>query len=159
MLVIFGTQGFVRKQFRSATPAIFWLSACTAPLPPCFHQPSPKKPTTPSGTSSYLSTILVLTPEKAEVLKAIIPAMASRVLAPSLRAFRQPSIAYQIRQSRSFQISTRLRDAAATAAPAPVRKPVGAFRGGYVSTFEGFGYPNRSESKTILGCSVSFWAR
>lgn len=55
--------------------------------------------------------------------------MASKILAPSLRAFRQTSPLSPLRTSRTFQSSARLQDATATTAM-PVRKPVGAFRGG-----------------------------
>ncbi|CZR50604.1 uncharacterized protein PAC_00478 [Phialocephala subalpina] len=49
--------------------------------------------------------------------------MASRILSPAMRA--TPSAA--LRTTRSFQTSTRR---LADATPLPVRKPVGAFRGG-----------------------------
>ncbi|KAF2838541.1 hypothetical protein M501DRAFT_975049 [Patellaria atrata CBS 101060] len=51
--------------------------------------------------------------------------MASRFLLPAVRRTVQPSLT---RQTRSFQTSGILRDAAA--APVAVKKPVGAFRGG-----------------------------
>ncbi|KAE9381776.1 hypothetical protein N431DRAFT_393342 [Stipitochalara longipes BDJ] len=52
--------------------------------------------------------------------------MASRILPPAMRAVVSPSTA--CRTTRSFQTSSRrLADAAV---PLPVRKPVGAFRGG-----------------------------
>lgn len=54
--------------------------------------------------------------------------MASKILAPSMRAFRQTSTLSPFRTFRTFQSSARLRDATATTIP--VRKPVGAFRGG-----------------------------
>lgn len=52
-----------------------------------------------------------------------ITTMASRILAPAFRAISTPSTA------RSFQTSARR---LADATPLPVRKPVGAFRGGLV---------------------------
>ncbi|CAG8949641.1 hypothetical protein HYFRA_00007874 [Hymenoscyphus fraxineus] len=55
--------------------------------------------------------------------------MASRILTPALRtrAFAHPSMALRSAPLRSFQSSTILREGAT---PLPVRKPVGAFRGG-----------------------------
>jgi len=58
-----------------------------------------------------------------------LEAMASRILTSGLRTLPSAS-APAARASRSFQSSARVLDA--LAAPAlPVRKPVGAFRGGY----------------------------
>ncbi|KAM0803505.1 hypothetical protein BDR22DRAFT_32530 [Usnea florida] len=59
--------------------------------------------------------------------------MAFKILAPSIRAFRHPFLSPSSTplraSSRTFRSSSpRLQDAAATAMP--VRKPVGAFRGG-----------------------------
>lgn len=51
--------------------------------------------------------------------------MASRLL------LRRP-LMHNLPLSRSFRAATPLRDAAIAPAPAPVRKPVGAFRGGWV---------------------------
>ncbi|PMD17962.1 hypothetical protein NA56DRAFT_630783 [Hyaloscypha hepaticicola] len=52
--------------------------------------------------------------------------MASRIFSPAMRAVASPVTA--LRAARSFQTSSRrLADAVA---PLPVRKPVGAFRGG-----------------------------
>ncbi|KAL9942938.1 hypothetical protein D7B24_000506 [Verticillium nonalfalfae] len=54
--------------------------------------------------------------------------MSSRILAASARAV--PRAVPAVRTARTFQTSATLRDAVAT--PLPARKPVGAFRGGYV---------------------------
>ncbi|KAG0651114.1 hypothetical protein D0Z07_2419 [Hyphodiscus hymeniophilus] len=51
--------------------------------------------------------------------------MASRVLAQAMRTAAPPSAT--LRTARSFQTSSRMM---ADATPLPVRKPVGAFRGG-----------------------------
>jgi hypothetical protein len=51
--------------------------------------------------------------------------MASRILAPAMRATTIPSASF--RTARSFQTSSRR---LAEAVPLPARKPVGAFRGG-----------------------------
>ncbi|KAK0514844.1 hypothetical protein JMJ35_002223 [Cladonia borealis] len=69
--------------------------------------------------------------------------MASRILAPSMRALQQTASMAPLRSSRTFQSSSRLLDASSVAA-APARKPVGAFRGGMFgfllgSTFAGAG--------------------
>ncbi|MCJ1273331.1 hypothetical protein MMC21_001121 [Puttea exsequens] len=55
--------------------------------------------------------------------------MVSRIFAPSMRVFRQTATISPLRIARSFQSSAHLRDGA-VASVAPVRKPVGAFRGG-----------------------------
>ncbi|MCJ1397673.1 hypothetical protein MMC11_000869 [Xylographa trunciseda] len=57
--------------------------------------------------------------------------MASRILTPSLRAVSRSAAPLPIRTSRTFQTSSRRMDTATTVA-VPVRKPVGAFRGGLV---------------------------
>ncbi|KAK4695779.1 hypothetical protein P7C71_g2036, partial [Lecanoromycetidae sp. Uapishka_2] len=54
--------------------------------------------------------------------------MASRILAPSMRAFQQSAATSPLRNSRTFRSSARLLDSAVAGAPA--RRPVGAFRGG-----------------------------
>ncbi|CAF9902836.1 MAG: hypothetical protein ALECFALPRED_000041 [Alectoria fallacina] len=54
--------------------------------------------------------------------------MSSKILAPSMRALRHTSALSPLRTSRTFRSSARLQDATATSMP--VRKPVGAFRGG-----------------------------
>ncbi|KAN0122201.1 hypothetical protein V8E51_000527 [Hyaloscypha variabilis] len=52
--------------------------------------------------------------------------MASRIFSPAMHALASPSTAF--RATRSFQTSSRR--LADVAVPLPVRKPVGAFRGG-----------------------------
>ncbi|KAK3175131.1 hypothetical protein OEA41_002377 [Lepraria neglecta] len=54
--------------------------------------------------------------------------MASKILAPSMRAFRQSATTSSFQNSRTFRSSSRLLDSSVAATP--IRKPVGAFRGG-----------------------------
>ncbi|KAL2044951.1 hypothetical protein N7G274_002726 [Stereocaulon virgatum] len=53
--------------------------------------------------------------------------MASRLLTPTMRAFRHTAITSPLQLSRTFRSSSRLLD---TVVATPARKPVGAFRGG-----------------------------
>jgi hypothetical protein len=67
-------------------------------------------------------------PRRDSSISIIIITMASRILSPAMRAVASPSTAFWA--ARSFQTSSRR--LADVAAPLPVRKPVGAFRGGSV---------------------------
>ncbi|KAA6413243.1 MAG: hypothetical protein FRX48_02987 [Lasallia pustulata] len=71
--------------------------------------------------------------------------MATKLFAPSLRAISR--IATPIQPARSFRTSSRLMDTA-TATAIPVRKPVGAFRGGLLGFLLG---------STLTGAGVYYY--
>ncbi|MCJ1248809.1 hypothetical protein MMC30_006029 [Trapelia coarctata] len=75
--------------------------------------------------------------------------MSSRILALSFRAFARPSTTLSSYSSRAFQTSSRRADAVATTA-APVRRPIGAFRGGIVGFLLGGGVAGTLVYKYIL---------
>ncbi|KAH8602572.1 hypothetical protein B0O99DRAFT_647462 [Bisporella sp. PMI_857] len=70
--------------------------------------------------------------------------MASRILFPAMRSVSSTPATIQL--SRSFQTSSRRFAEAAT--PLPVRKPVGAFRGGLLGFFLG---------STLAGTGVYYY--
>jgi len=75
--------------------------------------------------------------------------MASRILLPSMRLISSRSAA--LRTTRSFQSSSRR---LADVAPLPVRKPVGAFRGGSVPVH--LRYPSFQSNVYSVSSSSSF---
>lgn len=76
-------------------------------------------------TVSQFSLRFHIRPTRKPISNAI---MASRILVPSVRAFRQSTIT-PLHASRKFQSSSRLLDTAVAGA-APIRRPIGSFRSG-----------------------------
>ncbi|KAG9248860.1 hypothetical protein BJ878DRAFT_486374 [Calycina marina] len=73
--------------------------------------------------------------------------MASRILSPAMRSLTAPSATLSM--SRSFQSSSRrCAEVVTPVTPLPVRKPVGAFRGGLLGFFMG---------STLAGAGVYYY--
>ncbi|MCJ1473330.1 hypothetical protein MMC13_001981 [Lambiella insularis] len=75
--------------------------------------------------------------------------MVSGILAPSIRALSRSTAGLPSRATRTFQTSSRKMDTA-TAAALPVRKPVGAFRGGLFGFLLGSGVAGTAVYSYIL---------